>query len=352
MIAYLLYYIMNDACCHIMIRKRIAIDLGTANTLVWVPGIGLVTNEPTVVAVSAESNKVIAVGEEAKKMLGRTPESLIAMRPMRDGVIADYQVTRSMLTYFINKVCGRVFFFKPDVMICVPAGCTQVERRAALDAAIGAGAGHAYLIDEPLAAAIGAGIPVSAPSGHMIVDIGGGTAEAAVVSLGGVVIHKSARFGGNKIDEAIQSYLKKKYNLIIGDQTAEDIKMKIGSATKLEKIEKMEISGRDLVFGLPRSIVVTSSDITEAIYPILNQIIGAVKSVLEDTPPELAADIIDKGIVMSGGTSTLRNFDKLMTEETGVPAHVADDPLYCVVKGTGIVMENIDLWKRNIVTKR
>jgi rod shape-determining protein MreB and related proteins len=334
------------------LRKRIAIDLGTANTLVWIDGVGLVTNEPTVVAVTAETNKVVAVGAEAKKMLGRTPENLIAMRPMREGVIADYQVTRAMLAYFINKVVGRVFLFKPDVMICVPAGCTQVERRAALDATVAAGAGHAYLIDEPLAAAIGAGIPVSAPSGHMIVDIGGGTAEAAVVSLGGVVIHKSVRVAGNKIDEAIQSYLKKKYNLIVGDQTAEDIKIKIGSATTLTKEERIEISGRDLVFGLPRSVVVSSKDITEAIYPILNQIIGAVKGVLEDTPPELAADIIDKGIVMSGGTSTLRNFDKLMTEETGVPAHVAEDPLYCVVKGTGIVMENIDLWKRNIVTKR
>ncbi len=334
------------------LRKRLAIDLGTANTLVWVPGVGLVTNEPTVVAVSSENNKVVAVGEEAKKMLGRTPESLIAMRPMREGVIADYQVTRSMLSYFINKVCGRVFLFKPDVMICVPAGCTQVERRAALDATLGGGAGHAYLIDEPLAAAIGAGIPVSAPSGHMIVDIGGGTTEAAVVSLGGVVIHKSVRLGGNKIDEAIQSFLKKNYNLIVGDQTAEDIKIKIGSATKLPKEEKMEISGRDLVFGLPRSVVVTSSDVTTAIIPILNQIVGAVKGVLEDTPPELAADIIDKGIVMSGGTSMLKNFDKLMTAETGVPAHVAEDALYCVVKGTGVVLENIELWKRNITTKR
>lgn len=334
------------------LRKRLAIDLGTANTLVWVPEAGLITNEPTVVAVTAETNKVVAVGIEAKKMLGRTPENLIAMRPMREGVIADYQVTKAMLAYFINKVAGRVLFFKPDVMLCVPAGCTQVERRAALDAAMGAGAGHAYLIDEPLAAAIGAGIPVSAPSGHMIVDIGGGTAEAAVVSLGSVVTHKSARCGGNKIDEAIQVFLKKKYNLIVGDQTAEDIKIKIGSATKLDKIEKMEISGRDYVFGLPRSVVISSNDINEAIMPALTQIINAVKSVLEDTPPELAADIIDKGIVMSGGTSLLRNFDKLMTSEIGVSAHVAEDALFCVVKGTGMVMENIDLWKRSITTKR
>ena len=236
-------------------------------------------------------------------------------------------------------------------MVCVPAGCTQVERRAALDATLAAGAGHAYLIDEPLAAAIGAGIPVSAPSGHMIVDMGGGSTEAAVISLGGVVVHKSVRVAGNKIDEAIAGYLKKKHNLIIGDQTSEEIKLKIGSAIALVKEEKLEISGRDLVFGLPRSVVVTSSEVTAAIRPILLQIIGAVKLVLEDTPPELASDIIDKGIVMSGGTAMLRNLDKLMTEETGVPAHVADEPLLCVVRGTGLVLENIELWRRSISTR-
>lgn len=334
-----------------MLRKNIAIDLGTANTLVWVAGEGLVVNEPTVVAISSEDNKVVAVGEEAKRMLGRTPEALIASRPMRDGVIADYQVTEAMLRYFIGKVVGRFQFFKPDVMVCVPAGCTQVERRAALDATLSAGASHAYLIDEPLAAAIGAQIPVSAPSGHMIVDIGGGSTEAAVISLGGVVTHKSARVAGNKIDEAVQNYLKKKHNLIIGDTTAEDIKLKIGSAMPLAKPEKLEISGRDLVFGLPRTVILTSTEVTEAVKPILVQIIGAVKGVLEDTPPELAADIIDKGIVMSGGTSLLRGFDKLMTEETGVPSHVADEPLLCVVRGTGLVLENIELWKRSVTTK-
>ncbi len=334
-----------------MLRKNIAIDLGTANTLVWVAGEGLVVNEPTVVAISSDDSKVVAVGEDAKQMLGRTPEALIASRPMRDGVIADYQVTEAMLRYFIGKVVGRFQFFKPDVMVCVPAGCTQVERRAALDATLSAGASHAYLIDEPLAAAIGAQIPVSAPSGHMIVDIGGGSTEAAVISLGGVVIHKSVRVAGNKIDESIQNFLKKKHNLIIGDQTAEDIKLKIGSAVPLVKSEKLEISGRDLVFGLPRTVVLTSGEVTEAIKPILTQIIGAVKAVLEDTPPELAADIIDKGIVMSGGSSLLRGFDKLMTEETGVPAHVADEPLLCVVRGTGLVLENIELWKRSVTTK-
>lgn len=329
-----------------------AIDLGTANTLVWMAGEGIVANEPTVVAVSADDNSVVAVGEDAKRMLGRTPETLIALRPMRDGVIADYQVTRAMLKYFINKVTGRMLLRRPDVMVCVPAGCTQVERRAALDATLEAGAAHAYLIDEPLAAAIGADIPVSAPSGHMILDMGGGAAEAAVISLGGVVVHSSVRVAGNKIDEAIQNYIKKKHNLVIGDQTAEDIKIKIGSATLLAKEEKMEVSGRDLVFGLPRTVVVTSGDLTEAMQNSLMQIVGTVKNVLEETPPELASDIIDKGIVMSGGTSLLRNFDKLIIEETGVPAHVAEDALYCVVKGTGVVLENIELWKRSLTTKR
>src|SRR3989338_6478938 len=246
-----------------MLRKNIAIDLGTANTLVWVAGEGLVANEPTVVAISSDDNKVVAVGEDAKRMLGRTPEALIASRPMREGVIADYQVTEAMLKYFIGKVLGRFELFKPDVMICVPAGCTQVERRAALDATLSAGAAHTYLIDEPLAAAIGAVIPVSAPSGNMIVDMGGGSAEAAVISLGGVVVHQSVRVSGNKIDEAIQAYMKKKHNLIVGDQSVEDMKIKIGSATPLEKEENMEISGRDQVFGLPRSIRITSTEITE-----------------------------------------------------------------------------------------
>ena len=340
------------------LRKKIAIDLGTANTLVWVIGRGLVSNEPTVVAVSSEDGKVVAVGKEAKRMLGRTPEALTASRPMRDGVIADYQVTEAMLSYFVNEACKTGNFasrgfgmLKPEVMICVPAGCTQVERRAALDATLSAGASKAYLIDEPLAAAIGAGIPVSAPSGHMIVDMGGGAAEAAVISLGGVVVHKSVRVSGNKIDEAIQGYLKKKFNLIIGDQTAEEIKITIGSATKVPKEESLEISGRDLVFGLPRSVVVTTADVTEAVRPALLQIVGAIKAVLEDTPPELASDIIDKGIVMSGGTSLLRNFDKFIAEETGVPAHPAEEPLFCVVRGTALVLENLELWKRSISTK-
>lgn len=340
-------------------RKKIAIDLGTANTLVWVIGRGIVANEPTVVATSVDDNKVVAVGIEAKKMLGRTPDSLIAVRPMREGVIADYQVTEAMLKYFISLACnaegaiGKIIsnISRPDVMVCVPAGCTQVERRAALDATLSAGAAHAYLIDEPLAAAIGAGVPVSAPSGHMIVDSGGGSTEAAVISLGGVVVHKSVRVAGTKIDEAIIAYMKKNHNLVIGDTTAEDIKIKIGSAIKLPKEEKLEISGRDLVFGLPRTVTITSTQVTMAIKPTLLQMIGAIKAVLEDTPPELAADIIDKGIIMSGGTSMLRNLNRLVTEETGVPAHVADEPLLCVVRGTGLVLENIELWKRSVTTK-
>ncbi len=331
--------------------QRIAIDLGTANTLVWVVGQGIIANEPTVVAISVEDNKVVAVGNEAKRMLGRTPSNLEAHRPMRDGVIADYQITEAMLRYFIAKVAPRITFFKPEVMICVPAGCTQVERRAVLDASLSAGARVAYLIDEPLAASIGAKIPIAASSGHMILDIGGGTSEAAVICLGGVVVHRSVRVGGNKIDEAIAVYMRRKYNLIIGDQTSESIKITIGSAIPLPKEEAMEVSGRDQVLGLPRTIVLSSRDVTEAIKPTLNLIVGAVKGVLEDTPPELASDIIERGITMSGGTSLLRNLDRFIVEETGVPAHLAEDPLLCVVRGTGIALENLDVYKRSI-TKR
>lgn len=334
-----------------MFSKRIAIDLGTANTLVWVAGKGIVMAEPTVVAIGVEDNRVVAVGNEAKEMLGRTPGNITASRPMRDGVIADYAVTEAMLRYFIQKVCGKVFLFKPEVMICVPAGVTQVERRAVLDATLSAGARIAYLIDEPLAAAIGAKIPIAAPSGNMIIDIGGGSAEAAVISLGGVVVHKSVRVAGNKIDEAIANYMRKRHNLLIGDTTAEEVKIRIGSAIVLESPEEMEVKGRDNVTGLPKSVLITSTEITEAIRPVLLQIAGAAKGVLEETPPELASDIIDKGIVMSGGTSTLRNFDRLMTELTGVPCHVTEEPMLCVVRGTGVALENIDLYKRSIIRR-
>jgi len=332
-------------------KKRLGIDLGTANSLVWLAGKGIVLNEPTVVAISVDDNRIVAVGNEAKTMLGRTPANIIASRPMRDGVIADYQVTEAMLRYFVQKVCGRVYLFKPEVMICVPAGVTQVERRAVLDATLSAGASVAYLIDEPLAAAIGAKLPIAKPSGNMICDSGGGATEAAVISLGGVVVHKSVRVAGNKIDEAIANYLRRKNNLIVGDQTAEYVKIKIGSACNLDKEESMEVKGRDSVLGLPKVVSVTSTEITEAIKPTLLSLISAVKGVLEETPPELASDIIDKGIVMSGGTSLLRNLDKLMTAETGVPCHVAEDAIYCVARGTGIALENIDLYKRSISKK-
>jgi rod shape-determining protein MreB and related proteins len=334
-----------------MLAKRIGIDLGTANSLVWVEGQGVVLNEPTVVAVTIDDNRVIAVGDEARQMLGRTPGNIRASRPMREGVIADYVVTEAMLRYFVQKVSNKNFFFKPEVMICVPAGCTQVERRAVLDATMAAGARNAYLIDEPLAAAIGAEIPIAVASGSMIIDIGGGAAEAAIISLGAVVIHKSVRVAGNKIDEAVAFWVKKRHNLIIGDQTAEAVKIKIASALPLPKEEKMEVKGRDSITGLPKIVELSSTEITEAIRPTLNQIVGAVKNVLEETPPELAADIIDKGIVMSGGTSLLRGFDKYLTQEIGVPAHVAEDPLLCVVKGIGLALDNIDLYKRAITQK-
>lgn len=330
--------------------KRVGIDLGTANSLVYLAGQGIVLNEPTVVAVTTDDNKVLAVGNEAKEMLGRTPGNIMASRPMRDGVIADYVITEAMIRYFLEKVCGRSPIFKPEVMICSPAGVTSVEKRAIMDATLSAGAKAAFLIDEPLAAAIGAKIPIVNPSGNMIVDIGGGTTEAAVICLGGVVVHSSVRVGGNKIDEAIQTYIRKKYGLIIGERMAEDIKIKIGSAILLKNSEKMtmEVRGRDTISGLPRTIEISSDEITEAIHETLLKIIGAIKGVLEQTPPELASDIIDKGIIMSGGTSLLKNLDRLVTEETGVPAALAENPLLCVALGTGLALENLDLYKRSV----
>ena len=341
-----------------MFNKRVGIDLGTANTLVYLAGEGIVLNEPTVVAVTAEENRVVAVGKEARDMLGRTPGNIIAQRPMRDGVIADYTITEAMLSYFIDKACGKSRFFKPEVMICIPSGVTQVERRAVLDATMAAGARTAYLIDEPLAAAIGARIPIAQAAGHMVVDIGGGSTEAAVISLGGVVVHNSVRVAGNKIDEAIAVFIRRKFNLLIGERTAEEIKITIGNAfledikgKKITEFKKMEIRGRDSITGLPKSIEVTELQINEAIAPVLMEIVQGVKKVLEDTPPELASDIINKGIVMSGGTSLLHNFDKLMTHMTGVPCHVAEDALLCVARGTGVALENIELYKRSISRK-
>lgn len=348
------------------LTKRLGIDLGTANSVVWLAGTGVVLNEPTVVAVTTDDGRVVAVGNEAKDMLGRTPGNIMASRPMRDGVIADYRITEAMLSYFIDQAVGRNRIIKPEVMICVPTGASQVERRAVIDATLAAGSRVAYLIEEPLAAAIGAKIPIAQASGHMIVDIGGGSTEAAVISLGGVVVHKSARVAGNKIDEAIANYVKKMHNLIIGERMAESIKLTIGDAigasdTQESKAKistavtsdaaKMEVRGRDAVTGLPRIIELTRKETAQAVAPVLGHIIGAIKNVLEETPPELAADIIDKGIVLAGGTSQLRNFDKLVTQMTGVPAHVADEPLLCVVRGTGVAIENIELYKRSISKK-
>jgi len=330
--------------------KRIGIDLGTANSLVYLAGQGIVLNEPTVVAVTIDDHRVLAVGNEAKEMLGRTPGNILASRPMRDGVIADYVITEAMIRYFLDKVCGSSRLFKPEVMVCAPAGVTSVEKRAILDATLSAGAKVAFLIDEPLAAAIGARIPIANPSGNMIVDIGGGTTEAAVICLGGVVVHSSVRVGGNKVDEAVQNFVRKKHNLIIGERMAEDVKIKIGSATKLKPNElmKMEVRGRDAFSGLPKTVEVTSEEVTLAIADVVLKIVGAAKGVLEQIPPELASDIIDKGIVMSGGTSLLRNLDKHLTETLGVPVSLAENPLLCVALGTGMALENLDLYKRSV----
>lgn len=334
-----------------MLSKRIAIDLGTANSLVYVTGRGIVLNEPTVVAVTVDDNKVVAVGNTAKEMLGRTPVGLTASRPLRNGVIADYVVTEAMLKYFVKKALGGVRLLKPEVMVSVPAGVTSVESRAVLDAAMAAGARTAYLIPEPLAAAIGARIPIAEPSGSMVVNSGGGTTEVAVISLGGVVVHGSVRVAGNSIDEAIASFLRRQYNLIIGERTAEDVKIRIGSALPLKEELKMEVKGRDWAAGLPRTVKIFSTGVTEAIQGPLNEITRAIREVLEQTPPELSSDVIDKGMVLTGGTALLRNFDKLLTEATGVPAHVADDPLLCVVKGAGIAVENLDVFRKSITRR-
>lgn len=336
-----------------MFFKRLGIDLGTANSLVWLAGTGVVLNEPTVVAVAQPDNRVVAVGNEAKEMLGRTPGYITASRPMRDGVIADYVVTEAMLRYFLDKVCGQHRLFKPEVMISVPTGCTQVEHRAVEDAALSAGARNVYIIFEPLAAAIGARIPIAQASGNMIVDIGGGSTETAVISLGGVVVHKSARVAGNKLDEAIANYIKKHYNLLIGERMAETVKINLGSALppKEGDGEKLEVRGRDTFSGLPRLIKISQKEINLAIQIPLSQIIACVKSVLEETPPELASDIIDKGMILAGGTSQLKGLDLFITQATGVPAQVAEDPLLCVVKGTGVAIENLELYKRSIVKR-
>jgi rod shape-determining protein MreB len=332
-----------------MFIKKIGIDLGTANTLVYVPGKGIVANEPSVVAVSLIENRVLAVGDDAKEMLGRTPDGIKAYRPLRDGVIADYRVTEAMLRYFIGKVSGRVRIFRPDVVISIPAGITSTERRAVTDAAIKAGAGAAYVVKEPILAAIGAGIPIHNAQGNMIINIGGGTTEIAVISLGGVVSVNSARVGGDRFDQAISDYIKRKYGLAIGERTAEEVKKKIGSAIALVKEEYMEVRGRDLMGGLPRTIKISANEVTEALQDELREVVNAIKKVLQETPPELAADVMDKGIVLSGGSAMLRHLDQLISKIIGVPCYVADDAPFCVVKGTGKVLENLELYKKSML---
>ena len=332
--------------------KKLGIDLGTANTLVFVPGKGIVLNEPSVVAVSEQENKILAVGVEAKDMIGKTPESIIAYRPMKDGVIADYRVTEVMLRYFINKALGSFNLFKPDVMISVPAGVTSTERRAVVEAAIRAGAKNAYVVKEPILAAIGAGIPIHESHGHMVVDIGGGTTDVAVISLGGIVASTSVKCAGNKIDQAIADYIKKTFNLAIGDRTAEEVKIKIGAAVPLEEEMRVTIKGRDFVQGLPRSAQVSTNEVVKAVDQELRAIVQAIKDVLSDTPPELSSDIIDQGIIMTGGSSQLLNFPDLIYRKTGVKAQVAEEPLYCVVRGTGIALDHLDAYKKTIISKK
>lgn len=330
---------------------KLGIDLGTANTLVFVPGKGIVVNEPSVVAVSELDNRVMAVGLEAKDMVGRTPDNIIAYRPMKDGVIADYRVTEAMLRYFIGKALGKWSFFKPEVMISVPAGVTSTERRAVIEAAMKAGAKSAFVVKEPILAAIGAGIPIYEARGHMVVDIGGGTTDVAVISLGGIVASTSVKHAGNKIDQVISDYIKKTFNLAIGDKTAEEVKMHIGSAVPIEEELSYTIRGRDLMTGLPRSAEVKTNEIVRAIEPEMKEVIKAIKTVFQETPPELAADIIDHGIIMTGGSSMLRNFPELIFRRTGVKTFLAEDALYCVVKGTGVALDHLETYKKSIISK-
>lgn len=331
---------------------KLGIDLGTANTLVFLPGKGVVLNEPSVVAVSEQDNKILAVGNEAKSMLGKTPDSIVAYRPMRDGVIADYRVTEAMLRYYIRKALPKWNVFKPEVMVSVPAGVTSTERRAVIEAAIKAGAKNAYVVKEPILAAIGAGIPIQEAQGHMIVDIGGGTTDVAVISLGGIVASTSVKCAGNKIDAAIADYIKKTFNLAIGDKTAEDIKIQIGSAVFVEEELAMTVKGRDFLTGLPRSTEIKTNEIVKAISRELREMVKAIKDVLQETPPELSSDIIDNGITMTGGSSMLRNLPELVFRRTGVKAALAKDALYCVAKGTGIALEHLDVYKKSIIAKR
>lgn len=332
-----------------MFEKKIGIDLGTANVLVYVKGRGIVVQEPSIVAISVSDNKIVAVGEEARTMLGRVPEAIEVLHPLRDGVIADYIVTEALLRYFIEMIAGRFRLFRPIVMVSVPVGVTSVEKRAVTDAARQASGRDSFVIPEPLAAAIGAGMPIDTPTGNMILDIGGGTSEAAVVSMYGIVVAGSVRVGGLKFDEAIASYIRRKYNLVIGEQTAEDIKINIGSALPMDEPLEMEVKGRDQVAGLPQTITVTSDEITEALTEQLVAVVGVVKGVLEKTPPELASDIIDRGMVIAGGGALLRNVDRLLTEQTGVPCYVAENPMACTALGAGRAIDIYDAIQRSMV---
>ena len=332
-----------------MILRRLGIDLGTATILVHIPDRGILIQEPSVVALETIDNKIVAIGTLAKQMLGRTPESIVAAHPLKDGVIANYRITEAMLRYYLNMLSGKIRLVKPDIMISAPAGITSTERRAVVDACIQAGAKHAFIIKEPLAAALGANIPIASPSGNMIVDIGAGTTEVAVIALGDIVAATSVRVGGNRFDQDIASYIRKKYNLVIGEQTAEDMKIRIGSVLPIDPEITMEISGSNAISGLPESILVSTSDVVAAIKEALNEIVGAVKVVLQKTPPELAADIMDKGIVMTGGSAKFLKIDELFTKITGVPCQVADDPELCVVRGTGIAVEHLEEYKRSML---
>lgn len=329
--------------------RRLAVDLGTTNVLVVVPGQGIVINEPSVVAVDAASNQVMAIGQEAKEMLGRTPESILAVHPLKDGVVASYRVTQAMLRYFVGKLGGRIRLFRPEIVVSVPAGATSTERRAVVDACIAAGAKAAYIIKEPIAAALGAGIPIATASGHMVIDIGGGTSEVAVISLGDIVASSSVRVAGNKMDEAIVTYVRKKYDLTIGVQTAERVKTRIGAAMKLKKELTMEVSGSNAVTGLPESVIVSTSDVVASVREPISEIIAAVKAVLQQTPPELASDVMDKGIVLTGGGSLLRRIDDLFTKVTGVPCQLAEEPMLCVAKGAGLAAQHLDAYKRSVL---
>lgn len=335
-----------------MVIRKIGIDLGTANTLVFIPHKGIVINEPSVVAIAVDDNKILAIGAEAREMLGRTPELIKTYKPLKDGVIADYQVTAAMLKYFIDKVIGSWKLFKPDLIISVPVGITSTERRAVIGAARQAGAKEAYVAREPILAALGTGVPINTAGGNMIVNIGGGTTEVAVISLGGIVAWASVRVAGNKMDEAISDYVKRKYNLAIGERTAEEIKIKIGSALSTKNKNEMDIRGLDLTEGLPKNIIINSNEVAEAIESPLKEIIQAIKSVLSETPPELAADIMERGMIVAGGGALLNNINELITKITGVPSYTADEPLYSVAKGTGVILDNLDLYKKSITTYR